>query len=139
MTKNQSRADSYLMQIRNMDKEIREEVLKIDYLLYKASGAGAIRYDKDHVQTSPDDMMCEAVTEAVTRERRLTIRHKKLMEMREHTENIIKLWDDNSARFIDIYYLSRKSMTDVAEQIGCSARNVYLIKMKALEKFSKYI
>lgn len=139
MTDNQRKADRYLQQVRNMDKEIQEKLLQIEYLRYKASGATAIRYDKDHVQTSPTDMMCEAVTEAVTLENKLSARHKELSAMRDNTVQIISLWNDNNARMIDIYYLNRGSMGDVAERIGCSYRNAYFIKLKALDEFSKHL
>ena len=49
MTEAQNKANAYLSEIRNADKEINEMILKIDYLRYKASGAGAIRYDKDRI------------------------------------------------------------------------------------------
>lgn len=138
MTENQRKADKYLQQVRNADREINEMILKIDYLRYKASGAGAIRYDKDRIMTSPEDMMCEAVTEAVALERELSSRHKELLRMREQTELIISTWNDNNGAFIDSYYLGRRSMVDTARYLGCSDRNCYFIKLKALEEFARY-
>lgn len=137
MTKNQGRAEKYLMQIKKADKEITEMILKISFLRYKASGMGAIRYDKDSVQTSPQDMMCEAITEVVCLEEKMTSRHRELMNARRRTEEIIQLWGDNQAKFIDIYYLNDGKMSDVAEQIKCSDRTAYRIKLEALERFSK--
>ena len=139
MTDRQKGAERYLLQIRNAGKELADMIDKIEYLRYKASGATAIRYDKDHVQTSPTDMMCEAVTEAVALENKLSVRHKELSAMRDNTVQIISLWNDNNARMIDIYYLNRGSMGDVAERIGCSYRNAYFIKLKALDEFSKHL
>ena len=139
MTNNQHKADKYLMQIRNASKELTELIFQIDYLRYKASGAGAIRYDKDHVQTSPEDMMCEAISEAVDLEGELSTRHKQLQAMREHTEKTIALWNNNNAKFIEIYYLNHGSMTEAANRIGCTSRNIYNIKFRALEEFSKHI
>lgn len=139
MTEAQNRADKYLLQIRNMDRELEELLLKIEFLRYKASGAGAIRYDKDRVMTSPSDMMCEAVTEAVALERKLSERHKQLLAMRQHVEIIITAWNDKSGAFIESYYLSRRSMIDTAKYLGCSDRNVYFLKLKALDEFSKHL
>ena len=130
MTNNQKKADRYLMQIRDASKELTELIFKIDFLRYKASGAGAIRYDKDRVQTSPEDMMCEAISEAVYLEGKLSDRH---------TEKIVALWNNNSARFIEIYYLNHGSMTEVADRIGCTSRSAYNIKFKALEDFAQYL
>lgn len=139
MDEKQKRADRYLSQIRNASNELTELIFQIDFLRYKASGAGAIRYDKDHVQTSPEDMMCQALSEAVDLEHRLTNRHKQLQSMKEHTEKTIALWNDNNARFIEIYYLNHGSMTEVADRIGCTSRSAYNIKFRALEEFSKHI
>lgn len=139
MTKKQRKADNYLQQIRNAGREIDEIILKIDYLRYKASRAGAIRYDKDRVQTSPSDMVCEAISEACDLAGKLAKRHEELLMMRERTEQVISTWSGNNAKCIDIYYLNRGSMIDVARLCKCSARHAYRIKADALTEFSKYI
>lgn len=139
MTNNQKRADRYLLQIRNADRELNDILLKIDYLRYKASGAGAIRYDKDRVQTSPSDMVCEAISEACDLADKLSRRHEVLLDMRQHTEQVISSWGDNNAKCIDTYYLNRGSMSDVARICQCSSRHAYRIKSDALAEFSKYI
>ena len=69
------KADRYLSKIRNADKELTDILNQINYLRYKAAGATGIRYDKDHVQTSPSDMVCEALAEAVDLERKLSDRN----------------------------------------------------------------
>lgn len=138
MTVDQRRAERYLMQIRNADREITDIILRIDYLRYKASGTGAIRYDKDNVQTSPEDMVCDALTEAVYLESKLSDRNKELMRMRFDTEKIIALWNDNRAKFISAYYLKRGSMTDAAKICHCSSRHIYRVKLDALDAFSTY-
>ena len=140
MTTNQQKADHYLMQIRNADKEMRQIFEQIQFLRYKASGMGAIRYDKDHVQTSPEDMVCECIAQAVQLENKLFARNRRLHDSLTRTNEILQLWNDNNnARLITIYYLNHGSMGDVAEQIGCSSRNAYFIKLKALEEFSKHL
>lgn len=140
MTANQQKADHYLMQIRNADKEMRQIFEQIQFLRYKASGMGAIRYDKDHVQTSPEDMVCECIAQAVQLENILFAWNRKLHDSLTHTNEILQLWNDNNnARLITIYYLNHGSMGDVTEQIGCSSRNAYFIKLKALEEFSKHL
>lgn len=138
MTEGQRKADKYLMQIRNADREITDIILRIDYLRYKASGTGAIRYDKDNVQTSPEDMVCDALTEAVDLESRLSERNKELIRMRFNTETIIALWNDNKAKFISTYYLKRGSMMDAARVCKCSPRHIYRVKLEALTAFSTY-
>lgn len=140
MTDNQRKAEDFLLKIRNADREMKQLFEQIQYLRYKASGMGAIRYDKDHVQTSPEDMVCECISQAVQLENKLFDRNKRLLNSVARTNDIISLWNDNNnARLITIYYLNHGSMCDVAEQIGCSSRNAYFIKLKALEEFSKHL
>ena len=139
MTDNQKRADNYLMQIRNADKEMKELFEQIQFLRYKASGMGAIRYDKDYVQTSPQDMVCECIAQAVQLENKLFARNRKLHDSLERTKQILGLWNDNNARVIEIYYINHGSMGDVASQIGCSDRHAYRMKLDALENFSKHM
>ena len=139
MTNNQQKANNYLSQIRNASKELTELIFRIDYLRYKASGAGAIRYDKDHVQTSPEDMVCQSIAEAVELESKLSNRRKQLLSMKEHTEKVIALWSDNNAKFIEHYYLNHGSMTGAADIIGCSQHHIYRIKFSALDEFSKHL
>lgn len=139
MTENQQKADKYLSRIRNANKETRIMYEQILYLRYKASGMGAIRYDKDHVQTSPEDMVCEAIAEAIDLEQTLSRRIKRLQDMREHAEQVIEFWNNNNARFIEIYYLNHGSMSDVSSRIGCSSRHAYRIRDNALEEFYKHL
>lgn len=139
MTGNQRRAEKFLLDIRNMDKEIDNLICKIDYLRYKASGAGAIRYDKDRVQTSPEDMVCEAITEVIEQEQKLSAYIRKIQRRREYTKQVIELWNNNNAQYIDIYYLNHGSIFDVSSRIGCSNRQAYRIRDNALEQFARYI
>ena len=140
MTDNQQKADKYLMRLRNADRDTKNVLLQIEYLRYKASGMGAIRYDKDHVQTSPEDMVCEAIAEAVHLENKLFARAKELKQMLEITQQVIAMWnDDKYAKAIDTYYLNHGSMVDVARNCKCSDRNAYRVKLEALERFSQHI
>lgn len=139
MTDNQKKADAYLMRIRNAEKDMRVLFEQIQYLRYKASGMGAIRYDKDRVQTSPEDMVCAAIAEAVTLENKLFGRNKQTREAFERTTQILSLWGDKYAIAIETYYLDHGSMCDVARHCKCSDRNAYRIKLDALEKFSQHL
>ena len=133
------KADRYLSKIRNADKELTDILNQINYLRYKASGATGIRYDKDHVQTSPSDMVCKALTEAVDLERKLSDRHRELLQMRQQAEEITQLLSDNECYLIRWYYLDRISMTETADRLHMSSRNAYRVKASALIEFSKHL
>lgn len=133
------KADRYLSKIRNADKELTDILNQINYLRYKASGATGIRYDKDHVQTSPSDMVCETLAEAVDLERKLSDRHRELLQMRQQAEEITQLLSDNERYLIRYYYLDRISMTETADRLHMSSRNAYRVKASALIEFSKHL
>ena len=133
------KADRYLSKIRNADKELTDILNQINYLRYKASGATGIRYDKDHVQTSPSDMVCEALAEAVDLERKLSDRYRELLQMRQQAEDITQLLSDNERYLIRYYYLDRISMTETAGRLHMSSRNAYRVKASALIEFSKHL
>jgi len=133
------KADRFLTQIRDTDKELTEILNQINYLRYKASGATGIRYDKDHVQTSPSDMVCEALAEAVDLERKLSDRNRELLQMRQQAEDITQLLSDNECYLIRYYYLDRISMTETADRLHMSSRNAYRVKASALIEFSKHL
>ena len=133
------KADRYLSKIRNADKELMDILNQINYLRYKASGATGIRYDKDHVQTSPSDMVCEALAEAVDLERKLSDRNRELLQMRQQAEDITQLLSDNERYLIRYYYLDRISMTVSADRLHMSSRNAYRVKASALIEFSKHL
>lgn len=133
------KADRFLTKIRNTDKELTDILNQINYLRYKASGATGIRYDKDHVQTSPSDMVCEALAEAVDLERKLSVRHRELLQMRQQAEEITQLLSDNECYLIRYYYLDRISMTETADRLHMSSRNAYRVKASALIEFSKHL
>ena len=133
------KADRYLSKIRNADKELTDILNQINYLRYKASGATGIRYDKDHVQTSPSDMVCESLAEAVDLERKLSDRNRELLQMRQQAEKITQLLSDNERYLIRWYYLDRISMTETADRLHMSSRNAYRVKASALIEFSKHL
>lgn len=133
------KADRYLSKIRNADKELTDILNQINYLRYKASGATGIRYDKDHVQTSPSDMVCESLAEAVDLERKLSDRNRELLQMRQQAEDITQLLSDNERYLIRYYYLDRISMTETADRLHMSSRNAYRVKASALIEFSKHL
>lgn len=141
MNEGQRRADEFLRVIRDEEKLIRNMAEKVMYLKYKASGGGAIRYDKDRVQTSPEDMISSAMAEAVDMERRIIDIKYDVTERRIKANAIIHSWEDREgmllAYLIMIYYMDNGSMRDAARELQKSERQTYRMRLDALERFSK--
>lgn len=135
-TENQAKADRYLYRIRNRETEIRGKLLELEALRYKASGAGAIRYDKDRVQTSPQDYMTMAINDAIELEKQIKEDEAAIEGLKGEAYAIVKQMETRDCRaLIEWYYLNGASMSETAEFMKMSERNAYYIQEKALEEF----
>lgn len=92
----------------------------------------AIRYDRDKVQTSPADMMCERLSEVCDHDARIRKRQKKLDRRKDIMRAYLDRLDNpDHARVLDLYYLSLSSdgrllsWEDVARIVGVSRRTVF--------------
>ncbi|WP_455500932.1 DUF1492 domain-containing protein [Gemmiger sp.] len=96
---------------------------------------GAIRYDKESVQSSPGNQLEETIAKIDEMERRL----KQLNEERarlivEVNEVIDRLEDPAERSVLTFYYVNRYSPAKVASLIGYSERWMYKTKKSAILK-----
>ena len=87
----------FLMQIRRKGIIIRRKETQRDELR-ACLLPGAIRYDRDRVQSTPTDKMADAIE---------------------------KLEDDNVKTVLSEFYIARAPMTEVADAINYSVRRAY--------------
>lgn len=127
----------YMMQVRRLDLQIRRIGLQIQELESCLLPQG-IRYDKDKVQTSPEDQLSRIVAKAsdLRRKQQRLIRKKGRLVI-EISENIERLSDENEKTVLTAYFLSRMQMTDIAAMIGYSTRQTYNIRQKGLQKIAR--
>ena len=86
----------------------------------------AIVYDKDKVQTSPEDPMAKIVSEIADLERRMAeIQYTKSVRINEITKSINALESKEERTALTMRYINRKSVTDIAEAMGYSERRIY--------------
>jgi len=86
----------------------------------------AIRYDKDKVQTSPEDPMAKIVSEIADLERRMgEIQYAKSVRIHEISRVINALESKEERTALTMRYINRKSVTDIAEAMGYSERRIY--------------
>ena len=97
MTDNQARASSYLSSIRNIEKRLNNKRLELDALRYKASGAGAIRYDKDRVQTTPEDFLVKAMNDIIRIEKQIEKEEKAAVKAANNETNGKEIGGVNTA------------------------------------------
>ena len=140
MTDNQSVAEAYLIRIRSVERNIKNKRNELDALRYKASGAGAIRYDKDRVQTSPKDYLTMAIADIIELEKQIREDVAEAEEMRTEAYAIVrKLIEPEYRTLIEWFYLNGVSMTETADRMHMSERAAYYLKEDALESFGELL
>ena len=136
MTKNQSKAEKYLKKIKEIEKNVKDKQDELEALRYKASGAGAIRYDKDHVQTSPKDYLAMAMDDIIEIEKQLEEDKASIESMKGEAYCIVRRIDKIDHRtLIEWFYLNDMTMPETAKKMNMSERNAYYLKDDALESF----
>lgn len=138
MTENQNKAEAYLKQIRDVERTIKNKRDELDALRYKASGATAIRYDKDKVQTSPQDYLTMAIMDIIEIEKQLEEDAVSIEEMKGSAYAIVRQMQSADQRaLIEWFYLNGISMTETADRMNMSERTAYYLRNDALEGFGK--
>lgn len=139
-TENQDKAERYLSRINLVEREIRGKRLELEALRYKASGAGAIRYDRDRIQTSPQDYMTMAIEDVLELEKQIKEDEESIEDIKGEAYRIVRQMQDRDNRaLIEWFYLNGLSMTETAEFMKMSERNAYYIQDKALEEFGTFL
>ena len=128
-----------LEQIRDAEKSINSKKQELEALRYKASGAGAIRYDKDRVQTSPQDYMTMAIADVIEIEKQIEEEEAEIEMMRGAAYAIVRRMEKPEHRaVIEWYYLNGASMIDTAYRMSISERTAYYLREDALTAFENF-
>lgn len=138
MTDNQKKAERYLRKIQNVERELNNKRDELEALRYKASGAGAIRYDKDQVQTSPQDYLAMAMSDIIEIEKQIEEDEASIEDMKGQAYAVVrKIKQPEQRTIIEWFYLNGVSMIKTAEYMSISERSAYYLRDDALEVFGK--
>lgn len=136
MTDNQKKAHNYLSHIRDTEKLIKDKELELEALRWKASGVGAIQYDKEKIQTTAQNYMEMAIADCIEIEQEIEEDKATIEETKGTAYNIVrKMKKPDQRAIIEWYYLNCLSMEDIAQKMYMSVRNAYYLKDDALETF----
>lgn len=128
-----------LEHIRDAEKNINAKKQELEALRYKASGAGAIRYDKDRVQTSPQDYMTMAIADVIEIEKQIKEDEEDIEKIRGEAYAVVrKMVNPEHRAVIEWYYLNGLSMVNTAFQMGLSERSAYYLKEEAVAVFETH-
>lgn len=129
----------YLLQIKKIEAEIKNKELQRDTLRSCLLPSG-IRYDLDRVQTSPEDQLAAIEARIVDLEKEIReLSHHKQRMLVTITNSIYNLKDDSEKTVLLSYYIGRKKIETIAEEMPCSVRNAFYIKRKAVSHLAKLL
>lgn len=124
----------FLMQPHRKKQEIR----RLEETIEELRGCllpGAIRYDKDSVQSSPKNQQEETIMKIIDLEEKLErLRDERAALIIEVNAAIDLLEDPTERSVLTFYYVNRYSPYKVAELIGYSERWMYKVKKEAVFK-----
>lgn len=136
MTENQIRATNHLSVINEINKSNKSLKLEIEALRYQASGMGAIRYDKEHVQTSPQNFIEIALADAVEKELELEEALAQVDTMKQEAYRIVRSMGNEDERTLIInHYLNDIPIQDLIMMMHMSERKLYYLRDDALETY----
>lgn len=115
----------FLMQIRREEIIIRRKETQRDELR-ACLLPGAVRYDRDKVQSTPTDKMSDVMARVDELDREIEqLRREKASLIIEIGDAIEKLEDDNEKTVLTEFYIARAPMTQAADAINYSVRRAY--------------
>lgn len=130
-------AKQYLQQVRILDERIMKDIEQLEAMRSNATGQGAIRYDKDSVQSSPQDRLCSDVCDIVTFNEEINEEIDRFVDLKEHVIDQIKTLNAEQIQrdVLMKTYIEYKSNRQVASEIQKSGSHTFTIKAKALKNF----
>ncbi len=112
-------ARAYLQQLQDIDVSINQDLSRLEAMRVNATGQGAIRYDRDKVQVSPQDRLCNDVCDIVTFNERLNGRIDRFIDIKEHIIDQIRgLHDATFNQVLFKVYVEYKSLKQASIEMG---------------------
>lgn len=100
----------------------------------------AIRYDKDKVQSSPEDPMSKIVAEVMELEKQMKeIQLQKSKQITRIDKAISSLESDEERTALTMRYVNRIPVTDIAEAMGYAEPTIYKFMNQGGEQIAKSI
>ncbi len=100
----------------------------------------AIRYDKDKVQTSPEDPMGKILSEVLELEKEMKkVQLNKSKQIEKIDKEISKLVSDEQRTALTMRYINRVPVSDIAEAMGYAEPTIYKLMDQGGEIIAKSI
>lgn len=100
----------------------------------------AIRYDKDKVQSSPEDPMSKILSEVLELEKEMKkVQLNKSKQIEKIDKEISKLISDEQRTALTMRYINRVPVSDIAEAMGYAEPTIYKLMDQGGEIIAKSI
>jgi len=129
-----------MTEVRAIRRKIRllEEEIARDTTL--AEGVGAIRYDKDKVQTTPEpDRLTIIIGKIIENKEELEREVCKLQEKERQIREFLLKLPEKYERVLVLHYFESRNWAEVAVIMNYDDRYVYEIKDKALKELDEVL
>ena len=121
------------MQVRLIDKRIWLAQIEHDEM-QTCLLPSAITYDKDVVQTSPEDKMSSIAGKVFDMERKISrLKTRKAHMIITIKAQISQLQDEDQRIVLTAFFLCKQPMRDIADKTNRSISGVYTIRRKAIQ------
>ncbi len=101
---------------------------------------GAIRYDKDKVQKSKEDLMSKIISEIKDLEAEMAkVQHNKQIQIEKICIAISRLESEEEKTALTMRYVNRIPVKKIAEEMGYSEPTIYRFMTQGAEKMIKII
>lgn len=130
----------YMQHIRQVRREINFLIEQIERERVLAENVKAIRYDIDHVQTSPiGDRMTDVVADIIEVSGKLNERIEEYLALEDEARNYLVLLKVEHERVLVLHYLEGKTYDKIAEQLSYDETYIYRLRTKALDELTEIL
>lgn len=124
---------TYLMQVRLIDKRIWLAEIEHDEM-QSCLLPSAITYDRDIVQTSPEDKLSDIAGKVMELEKKVNrLKERKASLIMQIRKEISQIPDEDQRIILSAFFLCRKSMNQIAKSTTRSISGVYAIRRKGIQ------
>lgn len=100
----------------------------------------AIRYDKDKVQTSPEDTISKIVAEINELENKMNrVQLAKSKQIEKIYKAVSSLESDEETTALSMRFINRRPVTEIAEAMGYAESTIYKFMNHGAEQIAKSI
>lgn len=144
MTKEQEYAKRYLFRIANIPYSIDTKKEELERLRNMIEGLKAINYDKDAVQTSPEDRMSEGIIKLVELTDKIDADVQRFADEYSDTMIIFEMMDSIEADILNKHFFGHKTFQQITNEfnhklkLSTSERQVIRWYEQALETFARF-